>query len=151
MRFPRLKTAALAVVVAGLALGGCNADTLALSPNTPGGISDPSVYTLVAVNNKPLPVEVRNDASGRVSIVEGSLRLAGGTFQQSLVLSETGPLASSTPTPRASATQGTTTIRGDRIQFHASDGGEWEGVMTANRVDYSVPGNSSPVAFTFQR
>jgi hypothetical protein len=150
MRFPRLKTAALAVVVAGLALGGCNADTLGVIHDS-GGITDPSVYTLIAVNNKPLPVEVRNDASGRVSIVQGSLRLAGGTFQQSLVLSETGPLASSTPTPRASATQGTTTVRGDRIQFHASDGGEWEGVMSANRVDYSVPGNSSPVAFTFQR
>lgn len=151
MRFPRLKTAALAVVAAGLALGGCNVDSLGVSPNDPGSITDPSLYALVAVNNQPLPVEVRNDASGRVSIVQGSLRLAGGTFQQALVLSETGPLASSTPTSRGSTTQGTTTIRGDRIQFHASDGGEWEGVMTGNRVDYSVPGNSSPVAFTFQR
>jgi len=150
MRFPRLKMAALAVVAAGLALGGCDSNGLAANPDY-GNITDPATYTLVSVNAKPLPVEVRNDASGRVAIAGGSLRLADGAFQQTLTLSETSPLSSSTPTARTSATQGTITVRGDRIQFHASDGGEWEGLMTGNRVDYSVPGNSGAVAFTFQR
>jgi len=146
MRFPRLRMAALAVVVAGTALGGCDSGALDVSPSTATGSG---VYTLMTVNAKPLPVELRNDATGRLSIISGSLQISGGTFQQSLTLSDAPVLGS--VSLRGSSTHGTVTVRGDRVEFHASDGGEWEGVISGNRLDYAVPGNSGPVAFSFQR
>jgi hypothetical protein len=92
---------------------------------------------------------VRNDAGGRVSIVSGVLSFGNGTFQQHITLSETP--VSGTAAIRQSATHGTVTFRGDRIQFKASDGGQWEGVVAGSRITYAVPGNNSPIAFTFQR
>jgi hypothetical protein len=146
MRFPRLTIAAVALVA--LATGGCDSSTaLAVSP---GNLSNVPGYTLVTVNAAPLPVEVRNDAGGRVAIAAGSLVFGDSArFQQALTLAETP--AGGAPSTRTTLTQGTVTVRGDRIQFHASDGGEWEGVMSGNRLDYSVPGNSGAVAFSFQR
>lgn len=155
MRFARLKMAALAVVAAALAVGGCDSSTTLvgdspLSPGSLNGVSGAS-YTLTTVNGSGLPYDVRNDASMRVSIVQGQLSFgAGGTFQQSITLSETPP--SGTASVRQSATQGTATLRGgDRIEFRANDGGQWEGVISGNRINYSVPGNNGPVAFSFQR
>lgn len=154
MRFARLKMAALAVVAAALVVGGCDSST-SLSvdlPNSPGSLTGVSgaAFTLATVNGSGLPYDVRNDASMRVSIVQGQLSFgAGGTFQQSITLSETP--SSGTASVRQSATQGTATLRGDRIEFKASDGGQWEGVLSGNRIVYSVPGNSGPVAFVFQR
>ena len=151
MRFARLKMAALAVVA--LAVGGCDSSsTLAgdfvLTPGSASGVG--SAYTLVTVNSTPLPYDVRNEASGRVSIVQGQLSFgAGGTFVQSITLSETPP--SGTASVRQSATQGTATLRGDRIEFRSNDGGQWEGVISGNRINYSVPGNNGSVAFSFQR
>ncbi|HEU4559177.1 MAG TPA: hypothetical protein VFS20_15050 [Longimicrobium sp.] len=146
--------AALAVVMAALAVGGCDSTSMSVDgPLSPGGLTGVSggSYTLTTVNGSGLPYDVRNDASMRVSIVQGQLSFgAGGTFQQSITLSETPP--SGTASVRQSATQGTATLRGgDRIEFRANDGGQWEGVISGNRINYSVPGNNGPVAFSFQR
>lgn len=148
MRFARLKMAALAVVAVALAVGGCNSDMATDIPMTPGNASGGS-YALVSVNGTALPYEVRNDASGRLSITQGQLSFGTGTFQQSMTLSETP--SSGIASVRQSATHGTVTFRGDRIEFKASDGGQWGGVISGNRINYSVPGNNGPVAFSFQR
>jgi len=148
MRFTRLKLAALAVVAAGLVAGGCgDSTTLAAVPGM--GQSD-ATYALRTVNGAPLPVDVRNDASGRMTITAGAIVLTGGTgFRQSFTLAETP--AGGSASLREAVTQGTVTIKGSTITFHASTGGEWEGTMTGSRVDYTVPGNTGLVAFSFER
>lgn len=148
MRRTRLKLAALAVAAAGLVAGGCgDSTTLAAEPGM--GLSD-ATYALKTINGAPLPADVRNDASGRVSITAGEIVLTGGTaFRQSFTLSE-APLDSSASV-RQAVTQGTVTIRGSAITFRASTGGEWEGTLTGSRVDYTVPGNTGLVAFSFER
>lgn len=152
MRFARLRTAALAVVAAvALAAGGCDGSTT-MAPSLEPGTTSNGVgvsFTLVTVNGSPLPADVRNDAVGRVSVVSGLLSFGKGTFSQHITLSETP--VSGTAAIRQSATHGTVTFRGDRIVFKASDGGQWEGVVTGNRINYAVPGNNSPIAFSFQR
>jgi hypothetical protein len=152
MRFARLRTAALAVVAAvALAAGGCDGTTTTAPSLEPGTTNNGlgASFTLAAVNGGPLPADVRNDAGGRVSVVSGLLSFGNGTFQQHITLSETP--VSGTAAIRQSATHGTFTFRGDRIVFRSSDGGQWEGVLAGNRIHYAVPGNNSPVAFTFQR
>jgi hypothetical protein len=101
------------------------------------------------VNGAPPPFDVRNDATGRVTITEGTLTLGSGTFQQSITLSEAR--ADSTASLRQSATAGTFTVTASRIQFRAADGGQWEGTYDTNRVDYTVPGNNGSIAFSFRR
>jgi hypothetical protein len=150
MRFARLRMAALAVVAVVLAVGGCGSDMTTAPQLSPGSLSGTgSGFALVTVNGTALPYEVRNDASGRVSITQGQLSFGNGTFQQSITLSETP--SSGSASVRQSATHGTFTYRGDRIEFKASDGGQWVGVITGNRINYAVPGNNGSVAFSFQR
>jgi len=147
MRFARLKLAALAVMAAGLAAGGCTDSTTASVPNN-GSVG--ATFTLKTVNDAPLPVDVRNDATGRVSITAGEIVLTGGTtFRQSFQISETP--AGGTASLRETVTQGTITIKGNAITFHASTGGEWEGTMSGSELWYNVPGNTGLVHFSFQR
>lgn len=139
--------AALAVGL-GVAAGGCDdSSSTALEPNLSVASG---TYVLSTVNASPLPVEVRNDPNLRVTITSGAIVLGGdGTFRQSFMLSETPAGASASV--RESVTQGTVTMSGARIQFHASTGGEWAATLTGPRIDYVVPGNSGAVAFSFQR
>ncbi|HET7462204.1 MAG TPA: hypothetical protein VFJ82_13190 [Longimicrobium sp.] len=150
MRFARLKLAALAVVAAGLVAGGCgDSATMAGEPNLGAG-SGTVTYALKTINDAPLPVDMRNDASGRVSITKGEIVLSGGTdFRQNFTISETP--AGATASIRESVTEGTFTVRGTAIIFHASTGGEWEGTMSGNEIWYNVPGNTGLVHFSFQR
>ncbi|HET7230367.1 MAG TPA: hypothetical protein VFJ16_10225 [Longimicrobium sp.] len=147
MRLLRLVMAALAVMM-GAAAGGCGDSTS--MPADPSLNLGTGAYVLATVNGTAVPVEVRNDPNLRVVISGGSILLGvDGTFRQSFMLSET-PTGSSASI-RETVTQGTVTVRGTLIQFHASTGGEWEGTLNGNRIDYVVPGNSGAVAFSFQR
>lgn len=148
MRFPRLARAALAATA--LMAAGCDtSSSLAVSPNPAAG-SGAASYALATVNGAPLPFDTRSDASGRVSITQGLLTVTGdGAFQQNLTLSETP--SGGTASLRQSASQGTYTVSGDRIRFRATDGGEWEGTVGNNRIDYSVPGNNGSFTFSFRR
>jgi len=145
MRSMRLRRAAL-LVLAALAVAGCG-DSVMLSPD-PSSIGS-GAYTLTQVNATALPFDVRNDATGRVTITQGSLTVGDGTFQQSLTLEETP--ANGVTGVRQSATQGTVTVTGDHIVFKTSDGGMWEGTASGARIDYTVPGNNGSFAFTFRR
>jgi hypothetical protein len=150
MSLPRLKLAALAMCVAVLATAGCNSDQALVSDNPNAAIiGSGRQFVLSAVNGRPLPAVLRNDASGSLSVLEGTLSFGPGTFLQTLTLSETMPAGSATT--RDATAQGTVVLNGDRLLFHASDGGEWEGVISGNRIDYAVPGNNGSVGFTFVR
>ena len=146
MRFTRLMRAALAVMGAVAVAGGCDSATTLNSSPGPGHAG---AYTLATVNASALPFDLQNDATGRVTVLAGTLNMGDGTFQQSLTLSETPP--GGTAATRQSATQGTYTVSGDRILFKSSTGGMWEGTTSTGRIDYSVPSNTGSFVFSFRR
>jgi hypothetical protein len=143
---PRL-LAALAVLA--FAAAACSAGDSVLG-NDPAVVpASIAPFTLVAVNEKVLPVEIRKDSSGSVSLTQGEMMLGGDTFWQRLTLVETLP--SGLATTRTSTTQGSITVSGNKVHFHASDGAEWDGTASPGWIVYAIPGNSGPVTFTFHR
>ena len=144
---PRLR-AALAILAFGAA--GC-ADSSLLSANDPGAMVPQSAapYTLATVNGKALPVEMRRDSSGTVTLVQGEMMLGGSTFWQRLTLLDTPPVGLAVT--RSSVSEGTITVSGTKVHFRASDGAEWEGTASAWGVVYAIPGNAGPVTFSFLR
>jgi len=141
--------AALAALA--IALAGCS-DSLVANPDADGlrlVPASPAPYVLKTINGQPLPVEMRNDASGRVSMVQGELLLGGSTFSQRLTLVDTSPAG--VATSRESVSQGTIVVNGAEVHFRASDGGEWDGTASPGWIAYTVPGNSGPVTFAFRQ
>jgi hypothetical protein len=151
MKHARLRSAALAVAVAA-GVAACES-TVANYPgndNTvPPSATVVGTFALETVNAQPLPAEMRHDASGSVSVLAGQLKLNGTVFSQTLTLMSSD--SSGVSSTRASATQGSFTMRGSLIHFQATDGGQWDGIYNGSRVDYAVPGNSGPVSFSFRR
>jgi len=148
MRFLRLRSAALAAVL--LALGACDSMSTGavVDPNSVTGAL--GTYTLQTINASPLPVVTRRDASGGAAIVTaGQLTLGGGTFYQSLTITDS--TAAGQSSTHTSGTQGTFTMTGDQIHFRAADGGTWDGTYRVTKIEYSITGNSGPVAFLFTR
>jgi hypothetical protein len=111
--------------------------------------ANPAPFVLATINGQVLPVEMRRDTSGRVSITQGELMLGGSTFWQRLTLLETPP--SGIGVSRTTITQGTITVSGTRVHFRANDGGEWDGTASPGWIVYTVPGNSAPVTFAFRQ
>lgn len=135
---------AAAAVYAGAAA--CSGrDATGASPAVP----DTAAYQLATVNGFRVPVEVRNDASGRVEVSAGVLQLAGGAYSQALQITDTPP--SGLATTRTTTSQGTVTYDGAVIHFHSSDGTAWDGTMSPQRIDYSIPGNTGALAFSFRQ
>jgi hypothetical protein len=106
-------------------------------------------FTLVVVNGQALPVEMRKDSSGSVTLTQGEMMLGGDSFWQRLTLVDTPP--SGLATTRTSITQGTIAVSGTRVHFRASDGAEWDGTASPGWIVYAIPGNSGPVSFSFHR
>src|SRR3954470_11207135 len=130
----------LAAAIAGLALTACAGDATSLPSTALLDALAAGPYTLESVNGQPLPVEVRRDATVRVTVSDGTLSFSGTGFSQQLTLWEAVP--GSVTTPRQSVSQGTVTVSGEHIHFRASDGGEWDGVLGSGRLEYAVPGNN---------
>jgi hypothetical protein len=105
-------------------------------------------YALVTINGHALPVEMRRDSTGSVSVSAGELTLGGSVFSQRLTLMETPPVGLATT--RTSSTEGTITVNGNRVHFRASDGAEWEGTASPGWIVYTIPGNSGAVTFAFR-
>jgi hypothetical protein len=150
MRHTRLRLAALAVVMAVAAACGrasevVSGDAIGASELASAG----SAWTLLTVNAQPLPVETRHDPSGSVWVTKGRLAFSGTTFTQVITLSETN--AAGQTTTRDSWTQGTYSMSGNRIRFESSDGSQWVGNYTYNRISYAIAGNNGPVSFVFVR
>ena len=155
MRRARLWTAALGVVVAVAAA--CAADTSFLPSTGDGsnlGAAGSVSFTLQTVNGHPLPVVTRSDASGTSAVMKGALLLDGGAFTQTLTVHETSADSSQTST-RDALTRGSYTVKGTQLHFVATDGGQWDGVLSSGptflRIDYSIPGNNGAVTFSFLR
>jgi hypothetical protein len=147
-RRPRLRAALAALAL--VAAAACGDSALgSLEGNSPSVPEGPTPYALMAINGKALPVEMYRNASGSVTLTEGELVLGGGTFSQRLTLVETPSVGLAST--RASVTQGTIAVSGNKVLFRASDGAEWEGTASPGSVVYSVPGNAGPVTFTFKR
>jgi hypothetical protein len=136
--------------LAALAVAGCSGADSTLSIGDPA-VVPPSIapFTLVVVNGQALPVEMRKDSSGSVTLTQGEMMLGGDSFWQRLTLVDTPP--SGLATTRTSITQGTITVSGTRVHFRASDGAEWDGTASPGWIVYAIPGNSGPVSFSFHR
>jgi hypothetical protein len=149
MRLKRLTAAALAV--AALAGAAACGDTTAALPSSPDAITGAlGTYTLQSINASPLPVVTRRDGNGSASMVTaGQLTLGAGTFYQSLTIADS--TAAGQSSTHTSGTQGTFTMTGDQIHFRAADGGTWDGTYRVTKIEYSITGNSGPVAFLFVR
>jgi hypothetical protein len=148
MRLKRLMAAALAV--AALAGAAACGDTTTSSPSTPDAITGAlGTYTLQTINASPLPAETRRDATGASIVTAGQLTLGAGTFFQSLSITDS--IFAGQSRSHVSGTQGTFTMTGDQIHFRASDGGTWDGTYRVTKIEYSITGNSGPVAFLFTR
>lgn len=110
----------------------------------------PEPYVLESINGQALPVEMRDDASGRTLVTKGELSLGGNTFWQKITLNDISP--SGIVTVRESVTEGTFTVAsGGRLHFRASTGTEWDGNVQTGWVFYSFAGNSGPVSFAFRK
>ena len=141
----RAALAALALVAA----AACGDSALgSLEGNTPSVPAGPTPYALMTINGKALPVEMNKNASGSVTLTEGELVLGGSTFSQRLTLVDTPPVGLAST--RASVTQGTISVSGNKVQFRASDGAEWEGTASPGWIIYTIPGNAGPVTFAFK-
>lgn len=140
---------ALALAAVAVAAAGC-ADSL-LSNTDGSQVVPPSgaAYSLKTVNGQPLPVEMRKDTSGTVTLDAGDLSLTASAFSQRLVLVTTPPAGLAIS--RESWAQGTVTVNGTHVHFHASDGAEWDGIASPGWITYTVPGNSGPVTFVFRQ
>lgn len=147
MRHTRLMSAALVVVAAGAAA--CSGTDTVVTPDISDSSSIQATFALDSVNARALPVEMRHDATGSMSVTRGQLALALGNFQQILTLSETS--ATGATSTRDAVTRGTFTLKGDQLHFQASDGGAWDGTYNRTRIEYSVSGNSGRITFTFGR
>ena len=104
-------------------------------------------YYLFTVNGSSLPYTMRDDASGRVLLTAGRLDCERTTFSQVLHFSDVGPTGLATP--RQTTTQGTMTVTGSRVVFRPSTGGEFEGTVSGNRIEYTIQGNMGPLTFVF--
>jgi hypothetical protein len=112
--------------------------------------SVPEPYALETINGQALPMEMRNDASGRVLVAKGELSLGGNTFWQKITLNDVSP--SGIVSVRESVTEGTFTVAsGGRIHFRSSAGTEWDGNAQTGWIFYSFAGNSGPVSFAFRK
>src|SRR3954449_3350705 len=144
---PRFR-AALAVLA--LIAAGCSGSDSALTVDDPAVVpASIAPFTLVVVNGQALPVEMRRDSSGSVTLTQGEMMLGGDSFWQRLTLVDTPP--SGLATTRTSISQGTITVSGTRVHFRASDGAEWDGTASPGWIVYAIPGNSGPVSFSFRR
>jgi len=144
---PRLR-AALAVLA--FVAAGCGSDAAGLALNEPSLVpASMAPFTLATVNGQALPVEMRRDSSGRVTLTQGEMMLGGGTFWQRLTLVETPPAGLATT--RTSIAQGTIAASGTSVHFRASDGAEWDGTVSPWGIVYAIPGNAGPVTFSFSR
>jgi hypothetical protein len=145
---PRLRAALAAVATLVFAAAGCSSDAtsagdLAVVP------ASAAPFTLALVNGQALPVEMRHDSTGRVTLTQGEMMLGGSTFWQRLTLVDTPP--SGLATTRTTITQGTITVSGNQVHFRATDGAEWDGTASPGWVVYAIPGNSGPVTFAFHQ
>ena len=143
--WPALALAAVAVAAAGCADSLLSTGDMVLVPSA--GAS----YSLVTVNGKALPVEMRKDSTETVALAAGELAVSTptSTFSQRMTIVSTPPggLAVS----RDSYAQGTVTVNGTHVHFRASDGAEWDGTASPGWIVYTVPGNSGPVTFAFRQ
>ena len=143
---PRLRAALAALA---FAAAGCS-DSSLLEVSDPAMVPQSAApYTLVTVNGQALPVEMRKDSTGRVTLTEGVLMLSGDDFWQRLTLVDTPPAGLAVT--RTSIAQGTITVSGTKVHFHASDGAEWDGTASPGGIVYAIPGNAGPVTFSFLR
>ena len=143
---PRLRAALAALA---FAAAGCS-DSSLLEVADPAMVpASTAPYSLVTVNGQALPVEMRKDSTGRVTLTEGVLMLSGDDFWQRLTLVDTPPVGLATT--RTSITQGTITVSGTKVHFRASDGAEWDGTASSGGIVYAIPGNAGPVTFSFLR
>ena len=148
MKFPRRGwMAALGVVVAGV---------VAACGDTTTGISEPNLladaaggWTLQSINGQALPFVMRNDASGQVTLLGGSLTIAEPYFSQFLDFQNQS--GGGQPAAMQSNTQGQVSVVGSRIRFRASGGGEFEGVLAGPALEYTIQGNNGPLVFRFRR
>jgi hypothetical protein len=143
---PRLKAL---LTVAALLLSACADSITDAAPASNVVPANPAPFVLATVNGQALPVEMRRDTSGSVSISQGELMLGGSTFWQRLTLVDTPP--SGTAATRQTISQGTITVTGTRVHFRANDGGEWDGTASPGSIVYTIPGNSAPVTFEFHQ
>ena len=141
------RLAALALLAFGAA--GC-ADSSLASVSDPASVPQSAApYTLATVNGKALPVEMRRDSSGIVTLVRGEMMLGGSTFWQRLTLLDTPPVGLAVS--RTSVSEGAITVSGTKVHFRASDGAEWDGTASPWGIVYAIPGTAGPVTFSFLR
>lgn len=139
----RMLAAALGMMAVGT---GCSDGSSVTSPAAPNYWAGGSYY-LFTVNGSSLPYTMRDDASGRVLLTGGQIVCGRTTFSQVLHFSDVGPTGLATA--RQTTTQGTMTVTGSRIVFRPSTGGEFEGTVTGNRIEYTIQGNMGPLTFVF--
>jgi hypothetical protein len=142
---------ALALAAVAVAAAGCSDSLLSTDANAVVVPANGASYTLVTVNGKTLPVEMRKDSTETVTLVAGELSLAPttSTFSQRMTIVSTPPVGSAVS--RDSYAQGTVTVTGTHVHFRASDGAEWDGAASPGWIVYTVPGNSGPVTFAFRQ
>lgn len=146
MRFPRRSlVAALAVVAAVAGFTAACSDSLTEAR----ALADArGHYLLRTVNAQPLPVLMSDAGGKRVELIHGELSLTSSTFSQLLVFRET---VGAQTTQRQSLAQGEVSVDGNRIRFRVFGGGEFEGTLSGNRLEYTIQGNSGPLVFVFER
>jgi hypothetical protein len=146
MRFPRRSLAgALAVVAAAVGLTTACSDSLA----TDAALAEArGSWVLLSVNAQPLPVLMSDIGGKRVELVAGELNISSSLFTQVLTFRET---VSGQTTQRQSLAQGEVSVEGNRIRFRVFGGGEFEGTITGNRLEYTIQGNNGPLVFLFEK
>ncbi|HEX8695261.1 MAG TPA: hypothetical protein VF746_22810 [Longimicrobium sp.] len=146
MRFPRRGlAAALAVVVGAAGLTAACSDSLATAP---AALDARGSYVLRSVNAQPLPVFMSDIGGKRVELVAGELSISSSLFSQLLTFRET---VSAQTSHRQSLAQGEVSVDGSRIRFRVFGGGEFEGTLAGNRLEYTIQGNNGPLVFLFEK
>lgn len=147
MRFPRRSlAAALAVVVGAAGLTAACSDSLVTA--TPASLDARGSYVLRSVNAQPLPVLMSDIGGKRVELTAGELSISSSLFSQLLTFRET---VGAQTTQRQSLAQGEVSVEGSRILFRVFGGGEFEGTLTGNRLEYTIQGNNGPLVFLFEK
>jgi len=143
------RTLAAALWILAVGTGAACSDGTTISSPLAGDYWARGSYRLQTVNGWALPYTMRNDASGRVLLAAGQLDCERTTFSQALEFEDVGP--SGLATPRQTVTLGTLAVYGSRVVFRPSTGGEFEGTVVGNRLEYTIQGNMGPLVFVFEK
>ncbi len=111
-----------------LSLAACGSDS-------PTAINPVGTWILVGANESVLPAVIRQDASGRLEVLEGRLELrTGGLFDEHLSL-RNNP-SNAPPSTFFSDTNGTYTVSGGNVTFTLASGRSYSGRISGAILTY---------------